>query len=144
MKALSRQRSECAEIAASIFSEEPMCVVFYHRHAVTLGDLEDCIHLATDARVVNHHDCTSSRRDQLLGSALVEIQGVRSDVGENRAGAADNKSIDCGDEGIGGHDDFVAGFYVEQEGHHLEGVSARGCEECLRCPQLLLQVHTTL
>ena len=129
MKAEGVQLTKTAEPAALIFAEEPVGVIFDDGEAVAAGQVEDRVHFAADASIVDRHDGLSARGQECFESCFVEIQGVRTDIAENRFGAAQDESVDGRDEGEGGHDDFIAGLEFEKKSGHLEGVSAGGSEQ---------------
>ena len=79
---------------AAIFAEEPVGVVLDDGDPCRPGDLEDRIHLAGHPRVVHRDDRTRPAGDQAFEPALVEVQGVATDVDEDRGGATEHERID--------------------------------------------------
>ena len=71
------------------------------------GQLHDRIHLATDTSIVNDDNSFGSRCNELLQFCLIQIQSVRSYIDKDRPGAAQNESINGGDERERWHDHFV-------------------------------------
>ena len=86
----------------------------------------DGIHLASDARVVHHHDrARPRRRDRSLDLHLVDVQRVGPDVDEHRHAAAQHEGVGSRDEGERRHDDLVARPDAGEDRGQLEGRSAR-------------------
>ena len=77
---------------------------------------EQGLHLAADAGVVYRHDGSRALRQGLFDKGFVEVERVRPDVYEHRRGATEHEGVGRGDEGVGGHDDFVALLDVEKQG----------------------------
>ena len=117
------------EVPAPVSAEQAVRVVLDDRDAAARRDREDGVHLAADAGVVHGHDGPGARRDETLELALVQVQRVGADVGEDGPGAAQHEGVDRRDEGEGGHDDLVAGRDAQEQRRHLEGVRAGGRQE---------------
>ena len=77
--------------------------------------------------------------DEAFQLPLVQIQRVGPDVGKNNSCAAQREGIRRGDKGKGGNNHFVAGLDVEQQGAHLQCMSAGGGDHRLGHAQRLLQ-----
>ena len=65
---------------------------------------------------MHRDDGSCAGRDQRFQLALVQVEGIRADIHEDRPGAAQDEGIDRGNKGEGGDDDLIAGLDVQQEG----------------------------
>ena len=74
------------------------------------------------------------RLDQLF----IHIHGIRTDVHKDRRRAPEHKGVRCGHEGIGRHNDLIAGLNVKEQGRHLGGMGTGGGQKSLRRPSFLL------
>ena len=106
---------------------------------VPSGQVEDRVHLAADAGVVNGDNGPGARGDQALKLALVQVQRVRPDVDEHGLGAAQDEGVGGGHEGERRHDHLVAGLDVEQQGRHLQRVRAGSGEQGASQSQFVLE-----
>ena len=126
VEALGGHAAERAEEPALVLAEKAVGVVLDDGGVVPRGDLEDGIHLAADARVVDGHDSLGPGGDERLQLRLIEVERIRPDIRENRLGATKHKGVGRGDEGEGRDDDLVARLEVQQQGGHLNRMRA-GC-----------------
>ena len=64
---------------------------------------------------MHRNDRPGSRRDRGLDQPFIEIERVLADVDEHRHRAAQHERVRRRDEGVGGQDDLVAAFEIEQQ-----------------------------
>src|SRR5580704_17693035 len=108
-----------------------MRIVLDDSDAVTGSDIHNCIHLTSDARIMDRDNSFGRGCDEFLQFALVEIESVGTNVYEPRYSAPQNERVYCGNESEGWYDYLVAGLDVEQERRHFQGIRT-GCRK--QCP----------
>ena len=96
------------------------------------GNVEDGVHFAAYTSVMDRDDGLRPGRDLTLEQGFVQVKGIRPNVQEDRPRPAQDKSVDRRDKRKGGNDHFVARLDVQQDGHHIQGVGARGSQQHFR------------
>ncbi len=145
MEALRAEHAQRAEPTTTVFSEQSVRVVLDDRDPVTAADVEQRVHLAGDAGVVQRDDRLCALRDRALHARLVQIQRVGPHVAEHRLRAAHRVGQRGRDESERGHDHFTLGVATGQEPAHLERVRAvRRQQDLARAQRLLEQLVTGL
>ena len=139
MEALGGQAPKGPQRAALVGAEEAVGVVLDHGYAVPAGDLEDGVHLAGHAGIVHGHHGPGAGRDERLELRLVQVEGVGTDVDEDRAGTAEHERVHRGHEGERRHNDLVAWPDVQEQRGEFEGVRAGRREQDLRHAQRLFE-----
>ena len=98
--------------------------VFDDRQAVSRGDLGERVHVHRLPVQVHGHDRGGARRDRGPdGSGVHETVALEA-VHEDRRGADVAHGLGGGDEGVGRHDDLVAGTHSSGDQRQLDGVGA--------------------
>jgi hypothetical protein len=120
VEALGRKRAEGPELLVPEGTEQPVGVVFDDGDALRRRELEDRVHLARDAGVVDGHDRLRTLGQERRETRIVDVEGVRPDVREDRLGAAQDERVGGGDEREGRNDHLVARTDPEQHRAHLE------------------------
>jgi hypothetical protein len=90
------------------------------------------------------HNHAGALGDETLQAVGVDVGIVGIAVGEDDGSALTHEGEGGRHEGVGRHDDLVAGTHVAQDGRHLEGVGAGGgqqglLEAVLRLEELLAE-----
>src|SRR6266850_1619163 len=98
VKAQGSQATQGTQRPAPISAEQTVRVIFDHRHAVPLGNIENGVHLAADAGVMNDHNGPGTRRDETFQMRLIKIKRVRPDVYKDGPSTAQDESINGGNE----------------------------------------------
>ena len=138
MKTLGSQTAEGAQPAAAELAEQSVRIVFHHGQTVSGGNPANHIHLATHPGIMDRDNRSRPGRDEIFQLLLVQIQRVGPDVGKNNPGSSQREGIRRGHKGKGGDNHFVAGLDIEEQGAHLERVSARcGYHHLLHAQHLL-------
>ena len=81
--------------------------------------------------------------DRFLDQPVVDVQGIRADVDENRPRAAQSDRIRRRDERVRRHDDFVARPQVAEHGRQFEGRRARRSHQHFADAEALLEQPST-
>src|SRR5690606_35576323 len=111
--------------------------------AVVPRDLEDGVHLAPDPGVMHRNHGFRSWRHERAQPGLIQIQGVGSDVAEDRCCSSKHERIDGRYEGEGRDDDLVSRLDLKEECRQLEGMRAgTGQERAIDAERLLEQFVT--
>jgi hypothetical protein len=98
VKALGGQATERAQITALVLAEQTVRVILDDGYAMPPGRVQNGVHLASNAGVVNYDNCFSTRCDEVCKFGLIKIKSVRSDVDEDGPGASQHESIDGRDK----------------------------------------------
>ena len=139
MKAERGRGAEAPERSPAIAAEQSLRGVLDDRGAGPARDVQQRIHLATDAGVVNGNDRARPRRDQSLNRRGIDVERIGPYVGKDGRSAVNDEGVRGRDEGIGRENDFVARLEIEKERRKLERVGARGRQEDLRDAQQFLE-----
>ena len=131
--------AEPAQRPVAVAGEDGVGGVLDHEQVVAPGDLEDRVHVAAHAGVVDRHDRPGPGRDGRLDHRLVDVQRVGPDVHEDGRGAPEDEGVGRRHEGEGRHDDLVAGPDPAEDGRHLESRRAGMGEERLATADPLLE-----
>lgn len=129
VKAVAAEVADGSECAAVVPRVNALGSIFDDFELVSAGDGHDAIHFAGDAGVVHDADHTSAGGDGIFDERFVDIECIRSNINEDWFCAESNESGGGGDEGVGGHYDFVARLKFAELCCHFECGSAGGGEE---------------
>ena len=110
-----------------------------YREMVTLGDLLDAIHVAGDARVMDHDDRASAVGECALDRSGVYVQRLRVDIDEHGNAPPQCEGTGSGDEREVGHDHLVPRLQAGENAAHLESGRARGGDQRALAADVLLE-----
>ena len=80
--------SKCAEVSSAISSIKTMRIVFDYSNTMPLRNRCDRIHFASDTRIMHKKNRFRARGNASLDLALVNVEGVRPNIHEDRPGAS--------------------------------------------------------
>ena len=84
METLGRQHAERAQIAALVFAEQPVGIVFHHGDMPLPGDLQDGVHFAAHPGIMHRNYGFGLRCDQGFQPGFVQVKRIWSDVRKDR------------------------------------------------------------
>ena len=115
-----------ASHAAFVGRTGGMGAVFEDFQTVFVGDLHDGIHIDHQTGVVDNVDGFGLFGDLAFNIFGIQVEGAGIDISENRDTAFLQDHQTGGNEGVGGDDDFITGFDVEQLGDDMHTGCAVG------------------
>ena len=102
------------------------------------------IHLTGDARIMDHEDRLCPLRDGIFYFRFVNVQGVRTDVHEDRFRSEPRHRGRRRDKCIRRHNDFIARFQLTKLSGHFQSSCARWSQQHSVNPESLLEQFGTL
>ena len=129
--AVAAEVSECAEGLPLVGGHHALGGVFHHQQIVLSGDFVNLVHFAGHSRVVDGDDGLCLFGNGLFHQIFVHVHGVGADIHEHAFCTSGDEGVGGGNEGEGGHDDFIAGLNGAQVGCHFQGMGAAGGEKGL-------------
>jgi len=69
---------------------------------------------------MHRHDRPRARGNRVLDQFFIQIEGVFADIDEHRNRAAQHERVRGRNEGVGGQDNLVAPFDIQQQRGHVE------------------------
>ncbi len=82
---VERVASECAngtQSTAMIGTHDTLCRIFNHQQPVSLREIQNYVHLASDACIMNGNDNPCSICNSGLDFTLIDIHGIRTNINE--------------------------------------------------------------
>jgi len=144
MERITAQITDGSQRPPFVGGHHPLGCVFDHQQVVVTGDRHDRVHLAGHTGVVDRNDRLGAGCDRRFDQLFVDVEGVFSDIHENRHPTTKHESIGRGYKGVGGHDDLITRLDVGQDGGHLQRCRAGVGEQGLVTAGLLLQPGVAL
>lgn len=139
VEAVAPQVSDRSEVFSLVCGAHTLGGVFHDQQIVAFGDVHDHIHVATNAGVMNRDDHLRFRRNGLLNELFIDVHGIGTNIDEHRDSAAQDKSIDRGDERVTRHDEFIAGLDVAKDCRHFQRGRTGMCQQDFLCLEMLFQ-----
>lgn len=99
MKAQCSQVAEGSQVFTFVSAEQAVSVILHNSDAMTVGDIEDCVHFTPDSGVMHRHDNFRAWSDQPFQLSRIHVQRVGADIYENWSESVQHKGIDRGNEG---------------------------------------------
>lgn len=127
---------QCATVVPRI---DALCGVFDDGESVSSGDCHDAVHFTADASVVDDADGTCLGCDGVFDQSFIDVEGIGTNVNKSGFCAESYEGGGGGDEGVGGHDDFITGADIAELCGHFEGGGAGGGEEHFANTESILQ-----
>ena len=121
VEGVAAEVADGAEGPAFICAHHALRSVLDDHEPVTARDVHDGVHLAGYAGVVHAADDLGPVGYGRLNPLLVDVHGVRSDVGENKARAAEDRRVRGAGEGVAREDYLISGPQLAELESHVKG-----------------------
>lgn len=95
--------------------------VFYHFQAVPLGDVQHGVYIHGQAEDVDDHDGLGTRGDLGFDLGDVHVPGDGVTIHQHRFATVAHDLSDAGNDGKGGHDDFITGANAQGFDSGIDG-----------------------
>ncbi len=138
VEAKAADMADGSQRAPFIGRHHPLRGVLHHVQVMMLSDSHNGVHLTGHACIVDRHNGAGVLGDRRLDKPLINVHGVRADVDKDDFRSTQHKGVGGRDEGIAGHDHFVARLDIQQQGRHLQRGGTGGGQQHLGAAETLL------
>ena len=144
MEAETAKGADGSQRASLVRAHNALSGILNHDQVVLAGDVDNGVHLACDACIVNGNDHAGLIGDRCLDLLLVDVHRVRSDVNEDERRTHGLEGRRGRGEREAGENDLVPRLKVAEDSRHLEGIGAGSGKKYLLGVEALLHPRVAL